>query len=719
MASYRTWIFALSMAGFLPGLTEVNAQVLPPPAPPADIRVAPPAQVAPILADQGPTPAVEQVVPMPSAPGPVAPAPSAEQLPALARAAKETFVPITQADLDKARTELQEAINFLNSRLQTAGPEAEDWRKYLMWEELQKELAKPAGPDLGALDKIYARFAAGYEGLELVWFEAVSDALRQYLNTARAIDDKDLPEQYRKLLDELAKHLEAYLKEPSPEEASAIATGVEWLQSAGQAKGLIEAIRANFVRPNMYAQASCGLVAAAVARAVDEIQPVEDCILEVAIRGTGHARGQATAQLIPNPERAQINIVFNGTVNSNTIGFAERNVRVFSTGITQILTRKPVFLEPERIWAMASAGDAQTQTNIDDIEAQRRIVERIAWRRARQQQPLADAIAAQHAAQRANAQADAQGDPQVARADQRYQTQVRQPLYERNIYPQMLRYFTTAEAVHAVGLEGGPADLGASTVPPPVAQPLDLTVQLHESMVNNMIEGLFGGAVMTEERFQKNLTELFGTLPERFKSDDDGESWTITFARRQPISVHFKGANEFSITVRGRSYARDDERYPGMNVTANYRIEQTPEGAKAIRQGAIEIYPPGFQPGGEKKLSVRQQVLRDLLERRFDKMFDKEFRPQDIQLRGQQEQGGQDIGSLTLVGWEVNERWMTTTWKRLPPAPVVPLAATQPELLQTPEVQPAVLTQPTSAPDATPLVVPTAGQSQDVPMQNF
>lgn len=686
MASFRLWMIALSLTAFVTGDTELNAQAPPPPPPPADISVAPPVEV---------TEAIPATV-TEAAPSPVVAAPTAEQLPALARAAKETFVPITQADLDRARGQLLEAIEFLNARFETAGPEAADWREYLMWEELQKELAKPEGPELTTLDKVYARFAAGHDGLELVWFEAVSGALRQYLITARAIGDKELPGQYRELLEELAKHLETYWETPSPEEASAIAMGIEWLQSAGQAKELVQAIHAQLAHPNMYAQVSRELVAAAVARMVDEIQPVEDCILEVAIRGTGHARGQATAELVPNAERAQINIVFNGTVHSNTIGFAERGVRVYSTGLTHLLTRKPVFLEPERIWAMPSAGDAQTQTNIDNIEAQRRLVERIARRRARQQQPLADAIAAQHAAQRANAQADAQGNPQVVQADQRYQTQVRQPLDERNIYPQRLHYYTTSDAVHAVGLEAGSADLGASTTPPPVAQPLDLTMQMHESMINNMIESLFGGAVMTEQRFQENLTELLGSLPDRFKSDKEGEPWTITFAQHQPISVNFKGANEFSITVRGRSYARADERYPGMNVTANYRIEQTPEGAKAIRQRDVEIYPPGFQPGTGKKLSVRQQVLRDLLERRFEKMFDKEFRPQDIQLQDRQDPNSQNIGTLTLVGWEVAERWMTTTWKRLPPCPAAPLAAAEPVESQPVQIQPIVLDQSAS-----------------------
>jgi hypothetical protein len=617
--------------------------------------------------------------------------PSVDQLPSLVQAAKAVFVPRTQADLDRARAGVLEAMKALEDRLKTAGVEANDWRTYLMWDELQRQFSGSRSPNLDVLDKIYARFAAGHDGLELVWFENVREAMRQYLVTARAIGNQELPEQYRQLLDELAKHLEAYARNPNPDEASAVGTALDWLQSAGQAPQLIAAIRARWVQPNLFARASEEFIAAALVRAVDEVQPVQDCILGTAICGTGYTKGQAIARLVPNSERAQVEIVFQGTVNSNTIGYAERGVQVYSTGLTSLQTRKPVFIEPERIWAAPTFGDAQTSSSINDIEASRKIIERIAWRRASRQQPLANSIASEHAAQRASTQTDQQSDPQIADANQRYQKRFRKQLFERNLYPRHLRYFSTEEALHAVGLEAGAADLGAPTTPPPVAQPLDLTVQAHESLVNNMAEGMFAGTVMTEERFQANVTELLGQTPSRLRREEGEEPWTIIFAKALPICVHFTGQNELTVTVRGRAYERgtgeDKERYPGMNVTATYRLQATPQGIKAIRQGDLAIYPPGFQPGGARKLSVRQQVLRDLLKRRFDKLFDKEIRPDDIQLQGRDGQGSP--GSLTLVNWEVAPGWMTLSWKRLPPSPAAP--AVRP----VSTAAPAAIVQPT------------------------
>lgn len=589
---------------------------------------------------------------------------SGSQLAAMARAAKGSFVPPTQADLDQARKRLVQAMASLEQRLKTAGPEAHGWRVYLRWEDLRAQLARPEGPELPVLDQIYARFDAGYQGLNLVWFESVRDALRQYLNTARAIGNAELPKQYEELLDELSVHLEAYDRQPSPEQAAAIGAALDWLESAGQAAALVQAIRACYVQPNFFAQASMQLIAATLLREVDEDEPIEDCILGTAVYGTGRAVGEATAELVPNDQRAQVDIVFSGTVRSNTVGY-NRSVRVFSDGITWLGTRKSVFIEPDRIWTVPSCADAQTATDIRCIAAPGPLVERIAWRRARRQKPLAEAIGAEHAADRASVRADERGDKEIAQADDRYQKRFRKRLLDRNLYPSQLRYYSTNSALCAVGLQAGRGALAAPTSPPAVAQPHDLTLQLHESLLNNMAEEDLGGAIVPEERFQADVIELLGRLPERLKPDPQSLPWTITFARRLPISLQC-GDGEFTVTVRGRSFARGDERYPGMNVTAVYRVESGPEGVKAVRQGDLAIFPPGFQRGAGKRLSVRQQILRDLLERRFSKIFDREIVPEDIELRGGE--GQTDRGKLTPVRWEVTPGWMTLSWKHVPPA---------------------------------------------------
>jgi len=169
--------------------------------------------------------------------------------------------------------------------------------------------------------------------------------------------------------------------------------------------------------------------------------------------------------------------------------------------------------------------------------------------------------------------------------------------------------------------------------------------------------------IVEEETFRAQMTELLGSTPTWFEPDEEAQPWTIVFAERQPVSITFADGG-FVVTLRGSEYVRGDSSYPGMDVTAEYKIERTDEGIKAIRQGGLKIFPRGFTPGGGKQLSARQQVLRTLLEKRFGTMFTEEIVPEPIGLSGNWEKAGE----LTLSRWEASNGWSVLCWQRTPKA---------------------------------------------------
>ncbi|MFH1265541.1 MAG: hypothetical protein ABIK89_07405, partial [Planctomycetota bacterium] len=140
--------------------------------------------------------------------------PSIEELSAACLSAKAAFSPRTEAHLLEAKTELTAAAARLDARLKAAGPGGDAWRKFLDWKDLEEQLVLDDGPDLRALDALYAKYAGGHEGLELVWFVEVREALRHYLTTARAIGNPKLQKQYEAVLDALPKLLEEYHAKP-------------------------------------------------------------------------------------------------------------------------------------------------------------------------------------------------------------------------------------------------------------------------------------------------------------------------------------------------------------------------------------------------------------------------------------------------------------------------------------------------------------------------
>jgi hypothetical protein len=169
-----------------------------------------------------------------------------------------------------------------------------------------------------------------------------------------------------------------------------------------------------------------------------------------------------------------------------------------------------------------------------------------------------------------------------------------------------------------------------------------------------------------EEKVQAAVTDALGHLPEKFKGDEDGKPWAITFAAREPVSVTFAD-NGFKVTIRGVKYYKGAEAYPAMNVSAAYKIEKSPQGFKAVRQGEIEVIPPDFKPGSGQHVDTQRQIIRTLLKKRFAKVFEPEFLGEGLELSGK----WKSVGKLMPIQVECRDGWLVIAWKRPAAAPKV------------------------------------------------
>lgn len=603
------------------------------------------------------------------------PAPSADQLPAMIRAAKAIFLPRTACDLQMARENLAATIKQLNVQLAAIDKtKAEDWRKFLTLDAVEQQLAQPGAMDLPTLDAAHAKFNSGYDGLGLVWFLDVRDTLRQYLTTARAIGDTQLRTKYAAVLDLLAKRLGTYMANPNPDDASYVTIYLDWLHEAGQADWIASAIRKSLSHSNVYVQVSAGMIASRVNNPVSESSPVDDYILGTEIHGTGTTTGQVTARLTPCEEQATIDLMFDGVTASSSIGH-NGPVQICTTGNTHIQGLKRLLVVRDTVTSLPTTSSAGTATSINDIQdfKDRQLVERIAWKRADKQKGEAEAIASQHATWRFNARMDEQADTMLKRMNDSVNKKFHKPLADHRLLPEEIRTRTTADYLEAIVKTSPNGYLGAPTVPPEkIEGSRDFAVQCHESAINNLTGAALSGIILEDKRFQETVTTYFG-LPERIQTEGDKEEWAITFAKQQPITAAFKDGG-FSITVRGAGYRNADRDYPGMNVTVNYKIHNTPRGLAAIRQGKLKIVPPGFSPDQGRQLSAREQVLRNMLERRFDRVFDLEILPKNVVLKDDNGDGKTDSKAtkrepmeLKLVRWDTKAGWMVMQWERVAP----------------------------------------------------
>lgn len=405
----------------------------------------------------------------------------ADDMATACRQAKEQFVPLTEADLLKAKEQLREAVGKLEIRLDQDREGGQAWKSYLKWDEFAGLVRGDASPDLGKLDAVLVRLSRQHEGLELVWFVDVRAALARYLGVARAIGNPEVKAAYEKLLGALPARLDAYAKQPSPGEATMLGEAIAWLENMRQAAPLIAVIRAKFCQPNVFTQVSRGVVAAGMAAPVDDTAPVEDCILGTSVFGTGHTKGQLSVEFFPDEEDAVIDTILLSTTDSDTIGY-NGPVRVYSSGVTRIGARKRFLINADGIKALPAVSQAETSTTFDGISAVRggQFVERIAWKRAYRDKSLAESIAASHAEDRVNGRIDQKAEETLAKANDSFVKKFRQPLFERNLLPNPFLFSTTADTLRVTGLQAGLGQLAAASAPPSLAEPSDVVVRVHE-----------------------------------------------------------------------------------------------------------------------------------------------------------------------------------------------------------------------------------------------
>ncbi len=140
------------------------------------------------------------------------------------------------------------------------------------------------------------------------------------------------------------------------------------------------------------------------------------------------------------------------------------------------------------------------------------------------------------------------------------------------------------------------------------------------------------------------------------KRDENQPPWTITFATRQPISVTFSDEG-FKIIIRGTKFINGDQSCDDMDITVVYKIEKTDAGFKAVRQGEIQIFPPGRQQVGGK-----EEIIRNLLTKRFSKIFEPEIIGEGFFFSGKLKK----VGKMLPVDVQSHDGWLTIAWRRRP-----------------------------------------------------
>jgi hypothetical protein len=433
---------------------------------------------------------------------------------------------------------------------------------------------------------------------------------------------------------------------------------------------VVPAAAASPVYPNMLAEVSRDFLNSIAGRAQSVATPIDENKDKIHTTGTQVSNIFANVNLIPSAEYGHFTLVLNGVTNAETDSQRGRVHLGHSTRITYLSQKELVFDE----FGIREA-PAQTQPQLDYnrlnyldadfIFPVRPLVRRLAYRVYTRQRPKINAEITKSAGNEVTKHFDEEVAKQIQHANERYAKDFRQPMTEKNVFPQRIRVMTSDHQIGIRALLNDPTGkaMTFSPVPDVYGWP-DVAMRVEESLLNNFSHSMFAGKTFTGEELDDEMNRLAGPLIGPIKTVEAGDkAFTITFAKEKPIEFHFKD-QKFTVSLRGDEYTSGGRDFDGMYTTAIYKLRKTEVGLIAEREGDLVIYPPGFVPGKDK-LGAREKVLQQLLDRKFSKVFKPVFEMKETRLP--EALRSNDVLVTTQV--ESDKGWLTIGMRRAPMPP--------------------------------------------------
>ena len=518
-----------------------------------------------------------------------------------------------KVDLEPSRKQLALAVDGLAAFLDKATPEVRaGWRDYLNWNELVEQITKP-NADTEVLKNVLLPFRRYRTGLEMVPFQEVRNALQLYIQELyiyRAISEKD---SINHCLEDLAHALARYEHQPNYEDAHRIGRQLYHLErSVASSRKTVEPIRERFLHPNLYGRVSHRLINRLLSREVYDEMVIDDSGDRRQTRGQATTKVRLRASLIKSSQQAAIDLILEGQCRAPRTITQQGSITIHGSFVSNVNARKRIHLNKEGISFQPAEATASTSVRIHNIAADRRILELIARRRAPRKTPEAEADVSRKTSEHVKLQLNRQAESELQEANHVFMSHFRTPNQCFGTFPELMQFSTTPRDLQLHARAANAWQLGAPQAPPTLNAEYDLGFAIHESMIGNYAEGLFGGKEITDKQWLTCLNTLTGSEPRALWVHDRTEPWSLTFSDQRPIVVHFHNG-QFRITVRAKQIDLDGHSFHDpIDISSTFRIEVTDNGPVLFRSGEVSVdFVDAHNP------TKSEQQLLDFISRKF------------------------------------------------------------------------------------------------------
>lgn len=347
--------------------------------------------------------------------------------------------------------------------------------------------------------------------------------------------------------------------------------------------------------------------------------PVREKILGADVSGQSHSRMHMKVDLVEDQEAIRVRMKADGNLAANTqsragsVTLYNLNRSSFMIEKLFIMGRQGIETTPAKASASGRSSLMGLQTSYDPFPIIGSIVRRVATQKAFETRGLQRRIFEDRVARKAEFQVDRQAQQQLTLAEKQLDKQVLRPLGEMELSPTTISMSSTDQRANYRGRLAGDHQLAAFTARPRELPNNMMSIQVHNSAINNLLRQLNLDGQRGELReIIQNVISQFDVKPVTLPDDIPGD---VYLALAESDSVRVDCDNDrVSITLAIAELSADQHCWRNFFVRAHYAPEQTESlQCNLAREGPVELQ-------GKRRMSGADDLALRAI---FTKVFSK------------------------------------------------------------------------------------------------
>jgi len=403
--------------------------------------------------------------------------------------------------------------------------------------------------------------------------------------------------------------LERFEIEPSAADALVVKTALASVSGfyPTAARGLMRSVEDHYAAPNVRIAVHQQFMEKLLPGATVDTAPFQDVVMGREVRGTRRVERTTTLRLVPDDDEISFNLEVHGDIASRSTT-ESGPVLVTARSASAFTVRKPIKISPQGLLFGNAAGVASNrshvdaiQTSFDGVPVMGSLVRNIAKNQQAEAMPEANREVIDKIVSRACREVDSQSEPQFAEMAERVRSRVWAPLVNLGLEPTAVAMETSSTQATMRLRLAAHTQLAAHTPRPRAPAAAMLSLQVHESTVNNLAESLeLSGRRVSLEELIRLVCGKFGVEPRI--PDDLPEGVAVSFAESQPLRVECRDG---LVHVRVKLDSIESGRRDWVGIVAHVAYRPVCKGPQVFleREGPIRLSGPGHE--GRMELGLR------------------------------------------------------------------------------------------------------------------